>query len=196
MACGTPVVTSNTRRSPKWPVREQFSSIRLRRRRSPTPCCASKPIRRSAPNRSPTDSNGSNSSLGKHGPALAGALRIARQIERKLARRPERRSGGRNRPKRPIKKKALPFLFRFRHLRLIFHEVLLHAVQIPPAWPFMPRISSIVLPVMLFGVAGRKPSAEQPRRLRMRARTFCLASAAFTPPASLSNAPSPPMCMK
>ena len=44
------------------------SGGRRRHPRSPTPCCGSKPIRRSAPNRSPMDSNGSNSSLGNRRP--------------------------------------------------------------------------------------------------------------------------------
>ena len=69
MACGTPVVTSNTSAIPEVAGPGGDSrSIRLRQRRSPTPCCTLKPIRRSAPNRSPTDSNGSNSSLGNRRP--------------------------------------------------------------------------------------------------------------------------------
>mgnify|MGYP001122936751 CR=1 FL=1 len=92
MACGTPVVTSNTSAIPEVAVRERFSSIRLRRRRSPTPCCASKPIRRSAPNRSPTDSNGSNSSLGNRRPGSC--WRFTNRSADRAQTRPPPRIGG------------------------------------------------------------------------------------------------------
>lgn len=59
-----------------------------------------------------------------------------RSADRAQTRPPPRIGGaaGRNRPKRPIKKgRALPFLFPFPVFAVLFslHEVLLHAVQIP-----------------------------------------------------------------
>ena len=54
----------------------------------------------------------------------------------------------------------------------------------------------MVLPVMLF-VPGANGAPNSRVGCGRAARiSFCFANAAFTPPASFSSVPSPPMCMK
>ena len=134
MACGTPVVTSNTSAIPEV----AGPGAILVDPTSPT-AIADALLHLETDPASPRRTGrlrtrtGQTLLLGTDGPAAAGALRIARQESANPPAAPNRRSGGRNSEAADKKRKGVALPFPFPVLAVLFslHEVLLHAVQIP-----------------------------------------------------------------